>query len=397
MKAVKKISVIVPICNAGEYLYRCVNSILTQSYSELEVILVDDGSTDGSEKICDFYDKTEKRIKVIHQRNSGSAKARKTGLNEAEGEYIIFVDADDYMEPDLCEKMLNRILALDVDFVHADYIENDYKQINNIKNPAIYRDLTMQERIDILKINVFKMSVLEVKDKNLILPSLWSKIYKKEFVKEWYNKIPDSQSFGEDLICLCHMIMNCNSMAVIDDAYYHYSLRENSLSHTRDLEKIVNISGLYKNLQTVFEGYNCRDCIIEELKQYYEFGIFSLIELMESSMFHINRYYYGSMEKLRGKKIVLYGAGKVGRDYYDQLCRYRDIAIEAWVDKEHEQKKIDYYRVTGLDMIEKSDFDYILAAILDENIRKEIRNNLMTLGVDSDKILWDAPMKNYLE
>ena len=102
----EKVSIIVPIYNAGKYLKKCLDSIINQSYQDLEIILVDDGSTDNSGKICDDYAKKDKRIKVVHQKNAGQSAARNQGLKEATGAYISFIDADDEIRPNFISKLL---------------------------------------------------------------------------------------------------------------------------------------------------------------------------------------------------------------------------------------------------------------------------------------------------
>ena len=392
------ISIVVPIYNVSVYLEKCINSIIRQSYKNLEIILVNDGSTDRSGEICDDYEKQDHRIRVIHQKNMGLVVARKTGLKYASGEYLIFVDGDDYIESNLCEEMLKRILELDVDFVHADYIENDDKRINNIKYPEVLadKDLLLKDRLELIKRNVFDAADGKNEKENFLLPSIWAKIYKTSFVKKWYDMVPESSSYGEDLIFLCVAILSCSSMAMISDAYYHYNLRENSLSHERSLDNIVKMSGLYMNLKHIFKEYNCWEQVSEAVKGYYEYCIFFALKLLESGTFHVNRYYFNKIEKLFGKRILLYGAGNVGRDYYDQICRYEDITIVGWIDKNHKHKMIEYCNVSDPKTIKKEEFDLILIAIRDERIKNEICSDLTNLGVDKSKILWDVPLENQL-
>ena len=113
------ISVIVPVYNVAEYLSRCVDSILAQSYENLQIILVDDGSTDDSGKICEEYAKKDARIQVIHQNNGGLSSARNAGLDLASGEYIGFVDSDDWIEPEMYAEMLARMEKYDAQLVCA--------------------------------------------------------------------------------------------------------------------------------------------------------------------------------------------------------------------------------------------------------------------------------------
>ena len=132
------ISVIVCIYNVEQYLPQCLESIIRQTYKNLEIILIDDGSFDQSGKICDYYQRQDCRIKVIHKSNGGLVKARKSGLYHATGNYVIFVDGDDYIEENLCECMYLAIKNKDVDFVHANFYENESKICNGIKEKKIY-------------------------------------------------------------------------------------------------------------------------------------------------------------------------------------------------------------------------------------------------------------------
>jgi glycosyltransferase involved in cell wall biosynthesis len=112
-----KISVIIPVYNVRQYLDQCLNSLAEQTYKNLEIILVDDGSTDGSSEICDSYSEKDERFKVIHQNNAGVSSARNAGLNAVSGEWIMFMDADDWIENDTCEAALNCAVRNDADTV----------------------------------------------------------------------------------------------------------------------------------------------------------------------------------------------------------------------------------------------------------------------------------------
>ena len=117
------ISVIVPVYNASEYVSQCIDSILIQSYQELEILLIDDGSTDNSLQICEAYCRRDPRVQLIqHVKNRGLVSARKTGLQASRGKYIGFVDADDYIEPEMFKRLIYAIEKYDVDFVHSGFI-----------------------------------------------------------------------------------------------------------------------------------------------------------------------------------------------------------------------------------------------------------------------------------
>ena len=119
----KKISVIVPVYKAEDVLIKCVESILTQTYKNLEVILVDDGSPDHSGAICDQYVKKDNRVKVIHKKNGGVSSARNCGLDVATGDYCTFVDSDDYIDPTMYENMMKKAKQFDCDVVMCDCVK----------------------------------------------------------------------------------------------------------------------------------------------------------------------------------------------------------------------------------------------------------------------------------
>lgn len=123
------ISIIVPIFNVENYLAECIESIQKQTYKNLEIILIDDGSTDQSGEICEHYARNDRRIMVIHQKNNGVVAARKCGLKRARGRYIGFVDGDDYINLDMYERLIQDIENTGADFVHSGFIENNKKYI----------------------------------------------------------------------------------------------------------------------------------------------------------------------------------------------------------------------------------------------------------------------------
>lgn len=135
------ISVIIPVYNVEKYLPACLESLLSQSYSELEILLIDDGSTDSSGRICDEYAKKDYRIRVIHQKNGGAANAKNTGLRAATGKYLVFLDSDDYLEPDAYKYMLDRMKETGADVVQCAFrlvYVDESQDVVMAKEPAIY-------------------------------------------------------------------------------------------------------------------------------------------------------------------------------------------------------------------------------------------------------------------
>ena len=168
------ISVVIPVYNVKPYLERCINSVVNQTYKNLEIILVDDGSTDGSDKICDDYSKKYKNIEVIHKKNGGLSDARNVGIENAHGQYIQFIDSDDYVNNKMIEILYNNLKNTNSDIsVCRPY---SFSNVSEIKDYKIEENLVEYEGIDILK-NMY--------NDYLVTVVAWNKLYKKSI----FNKI----------------------------------------------------------------------------------------------------------------------------------------------------------------------------------------------------------------
>ena len=204
------ISVIIPVYNMCEYLERCVNSVIGQTYCNLEIILVDDGSTDGSEKICDQYLNIDSRIYVIHKKNGGLVSARKEGLMRARGKYIGFVDADDYIEKKFYEHLLDALICTQADIVQMGFVvERDgkkecFKCPKGIFNVAANREDYICNGLILMKYNNIR-----------IFYNVWTKLYEAELIKKAYAAVPEKQQYGEDLISTCNCLFECNILSRI--------------------------------------------------------------------------------------------------------------------------------------------------------------------------------------
>lgn len=379
------ISVIIPVYNIEKYIEHCLLSVVNQTYGNIEIIIVDDGSSDDSSRICKSFAEKDSRIVYIRQDNKGLVGARKTGLINAKGKYIVFVDGDDYIEECLIEKLYQHMLQYDVDFVHSDYMING-KSINLIKHYQYYteNDLTFSARADILKNHVFEWD-----NKNEIIEcNLYGCIFKKNFIVECYGKLSNNQQYGEDLICLCHQIMRCKSMLLIPEAYYHYVMRDGSMTHGLKIEdSLLNEISLYKEIEGVLLEYNVPNKTLDKCRVFFEYKYFYHITSLASLNLK-TEYVCGYLDKLFGKNIVIYGAGNVGKSIYEQLSAYESIKIVGWVDRNYKEIHSDYERVCAPDIIQSLDYDYIVIAVENEDIVGQIEKNLIESNVKKDDILW---------
>ncbi len=216
----KKISVIVPIYNVEKYLSKCIESIIHQTYSELEMILVNDGSTDGCGKICDEFQKKDSRIKVIHKENGGLSDARNVGIEMATGDYIFCIDSDDYIDLDMFDYCLKELEKEEADIVvcgtKIDF-EDGTTKIKTNQNKEILS--TKEALIKLNSFSSFDMSVC-------------NKIFKKEIVKGILFPVGKK---SEDYFVMFQYFHRANKIVVLPEAKYHYFQRPNSISRGKNI------------------------------------------------------------------------------------------------------------------------------------------------------------------
>ena len=212
------ISIIVPIYNVEKYLKKCIDSLINQTYKNIEIILVDDESPDNCGRICDEYARLDNRIRVIHQNNSGVGKARENGMDIALGKYLTFVDSDDWIEPDFCERMLEKLLSNNADWIacNAKELDENGKEINDFNNI---------ETEELIKDNETLFAhYFEGKNYTRVV---WGKLFKTSKIK--------GREFQKLKICedTCFMfdLFTCNLEVVLAEYYgYNYVRRGNSVT-----------------------------------------------------------------------------------------------------------------------------------------------------------------------
>lgn len=210
-----KVSIIIPIYNPGEYFIKCLDSAVNQTLDDIEIICIDDGSSDQSLEILQDYAKNDSRLKIFHQKNSGAGSARNNGINKANGEFIVFLDSDDWIDKEMCEKLYHHAKKLDADLVLFDVIwhHSDYDEfVSYFKDDKFKQDY-----------NSFVFNREFIKDK-VMEPSLgviWSKFYKTSFIKE--NNIEFSTyKIYNDVAFHFKSILLAKKIAFLPETLYHY-------------------------------------------------------------------------------------------------------------------------------------------------------------------------------
>lgn len=223
------ISVIVPVYNVEKYLSQCIESILNQTFNNLELILIDDGSTDNSGEICDEYAIKDNRIRVIHKENGGISSARNTGLNATKGDYIAFVDSDDYIAMDMFEKMLDIAIKTNADMVKCGF--NEFN-INSVKRTVNFG------KQEILENDVNGCSLLHLYFQNVLYIVAWNAIYKRDLAVK--VRFPE-RLINEDNYSAGLYLYYAKKIVCMNEALYYYRDVSNGLSKVGKTKKPLDI------------------------------------------------------------------------------------------------------------------------------------------------------------
>ena len=382
------VSVIVPVYNAEKYLRKCIDTICNQTYRDLEIILVDDGSTDGSLSICDELADKDKRIKVIHKPNGGSTSARNAGLAAATGEYIGFIDSDDWIEPEMYEVLWKNCIENQADIAVVNkFINHEKSQYQDVLHvlPGIY------EKND----GVVVKNIIYTEDysERGISPNLWDKLFKRELILLHQAGIDERTKFAEDDICVYSALLDADRVVIIDEALYHYRMHAESVCHTPDDTYFEKINLFYLQMKKIFLEHKDADLLMQKLKKYMlEFVLRGVNYSFGFSKHPLIPFFIPPYEILKSnnvKNVVLYGAGRVGQDYYQAFQTSKYIDVVAWVDRQYEDYRRQGMPVDAVESIVKVECDGILIAVENAELADRIKKSLIELGIQETILLWE--------
>lgn len=372
------ISVIVPIYNAEKFLHKSIDSILSQSYANLDVILVDDGSADTSSAICDFYKEKDKRVSVIHKPNGGLVSARKTGIKAAKGEFVCWVDADDWVEKDFVKDFVEHQKSTQADLV-AMALYHDINEISTVTNNGLNDGVYSIGQLLPKLIHTGKFYEYG------ICPHLVTKMFRTEIVRESQLDVDERILAGEDAAVTYSAILKCNKVAIFNKANYHYVQHPSSITKVASENEIARIHVLIEYLTGVFKDTGVYDVLKDQLSVYRNY----ILALRKIDYFDSDNILnsYGGFE--RGSKIVIYGAGVMGQMIYKYISPNKKLDIVGWVDRNYKYYRQIGYAVDEPDSIaDIEEYDYILVANISENSYEAIKEYLVNKGISDDKIRW---------
>lgn len=243
-----KVSIIVPVYNVEKYLDRCMHSLLNQTLEDIEIIMVDDGSPDNCPKKCDEYGMKDARVRVIHKQNAGLGYARNTGLEIATGEYVAFVDSDDFVDLDMYEQLYGRAKPNDLDIAFCGFKSYDHGSITNtiseVEHYLQYNDDDCQ--------NVLLGMVNNCGDRNKIVKyemSVWHGIYRRSIIQNYKIAFCSERVFcSEDIIFHIDIINRCKAIGFIPQPLYYYCYNDTSLTKCYREDRLERHDVLFKEI-----------------------------------------------------------------------------------------------------------------------------------------------------
>lgn len=370
------ISVIIPIFNVEPYLETCISSVCKQSYGNLQIILVDDGSTDNGLAVCKQLKERDPRVELIHKTNGGLVSARKAGVEAADGEYIAFVDGDDWIDEDTFAQAAYCFQAPYYADIIAYGCVEEYSQYREYRKNMAGEGFYTGKRLEKLKQNLL---MGETFFEWYMLPHLCDKLIKKTLLTECIKKVPDPISFGEDAVCSFLCMKRAASIYVMDAAPYHYRQREGSIVRERKELEVDNFRSIYRTLRRSAGG----DAESELKLKFYLFFILCLKAYSKIGS-HMPLFPFAKVR--RHSRIFIYGAGGFGKVVTDYADNSNDLELAGWTDI-----KADYYRKKGYKVVPYESmftvsYDYLVIAILNEKMAGQIKSQLIGQGIPEEKI-----------
>jgi glycosyltransferase involved in cell wall biosynthesis len=337
-----------------------VDSILRQSFSDIEIILVDDGSTDESAEICDDYARKDSRVKVIHKANGGATSARKAGLLAASGNYIGFADGDDWIDPDMYERMYRVLIEQDVDIVMCGRYEDTgdvHREVYHGIPEGRYDKAAMKKEI------YPRMIVNEDFFEWGIFPGQWDKLFRRECLEPFQMMVEDEISMGDDAACVYPCLLNVQSIYILHECLYHYRQTTSStVKQVKDYELERRQFGiLFRSVREELRNYVDIYDMEEQWEKYVLFLMTPRADTLYRGYEELD-YLFPFPEVQKGSKIVLYGAGTYGQRLYSFLQRTGFCHVVAWVDRNYLQLQKQGLAVESPEKLSSYSFDSVVIA-----------------------------------
>ena len=379
-----KLTVVVPLYNTREYIKECIQSIQNQSYTDIKIIIVDDGSTDGGELIAEEMASRDDRISVIHQENGGLSKARFAGIEACKTEYITFVDADDFVTKNsfvFAKEYMDLGIEM-IAFEIARYFnDSNIKIEGHIVETGYYDRKKIEEQLFPRLVWNFSSNTPGFECSQAV------KIVKTELLKKVYDDREADVFYGEDIAITYPLIYSLKSLQIVKECYYMHRQRKVSecppcLKSDKCFDECYQ---LYKHLVSKL----CNGSYEESFRKQVDYLYIHLVELKKNAYgdTHSNNRFLFPFDKVPyNKKVLLYGAGDKGREYYNQLKKLNYCKELVWVDKNADN--IENEKVVDPSIVVDTKFDYSVIAIENREVCEQVKQYLILHNVKEEAIVY---------
>jgi len=374
------VSIIIPIYGVELYLKKCIESVLSQTYQNLQIILVNDGSKDKCSEICDYYAIKDARIQIIHKQNEGLVNARKSGLAIAKGEFVTFVDGDDWVGENFIYNLIQPSLKYDIDLTIAGFIREFYGKEEKIlpKLPTGY--YSSESLVNTIFPNAIYNGIFF---QHGISTYVWNKLFRISKLKQFLSLIDKNIVMGEDAALTYPYLFNCNSVYITNATDYYYRQRPNSI-----VKSVPNLKLEYSQLSLLFNhlkknlSNNLNNYIQNQLKLYF----YSQILIRSGGVINsdITNIPFPGIDN--AKNLVIYSSGSFGQHLISSLRKLNYYKIISWLDVDHIESQIFGLEVNSIDHILNITFDLVVIASIDEKFTIDAVNKLISLGIPRNKI-----------
>lgn len=381
------ISIIVPVYNVASYLGKCLDSIRNQFWHNLEIILVDDGSTDGSGDICDKYREKDPRFIVIHQENQGALAARNAGIRVVHGQYVGFVDGDDWISERTYQDMYQALKEHGAELaICKKSIYNDETGVCFAESDVLEEGYYAGRRHAEILLHLF-----ESQEGTGISLNLYDKLFSRRLIEQNYEKVDIRLRYFEDMALSLLCVLEADGIVIRNRENYFYRQRKGSLCHSIDQMYLEQLNIFYHAVCTYVAEYS--GDLLSRLSMYVaERAIYGLNYMMGLSLRHKIPYFVPPVHCLRkDDKVVVYGAGEVGRSYYRIFELTRPGQIVLWTDRQYKKLQDEGVPVQDIYTLKNTEFDKVIIAVKFRNSAAQIKADLLKMGISSEKIIWEPP------
>ncbi|SDR00471.1 glycosyltransferase family 2 protein [Flagellimonas zhangzhouensis] len=379
-----EISVIVPIFRIEKYLPKCIESLLDQSFTNFELILVDDGSPDNCPKICDDYAKKDARIKVIHKENGGLLSARKAGLKNASGKYISYVDGDDWVDKFYLDILYKLVEANSSDLVVTGHFREFDGKIETIKPKTAGNFSLEQLQSSILPTAIFNGRFCE----HGISTYVWNKLFKKSLLSKVLYDVPNEIIMGEDAAITYAYLAISKKVTVSRIPTYYYRQRHDSIVKSIENPQMeyyrlgLLMSFLKSKLSNVLDSDN--------LNKQLTYYLYSQILVRSGGVIldtNGELIFNPFVNVKRNAKVVVYSSGSFGQHMLSTNTKTDFFQIVKWIDLDYHPMNVGGNYVQPISAVNNDEFDYLVIATINPTNYDAIKKELGLMGIDKNKIV----------